>query len=75
VDGVQGLEGAAKRTARPVQDDFRNGNLVYGGQESVQLGGAQGEVRFGQRPDGTKAMQSPPDFDFQQFTRDQSPLR
>ncbi len=75
MDGVEGPESAAERAPGPIQDSFRKWNLVHGSEKGVQFSGTQGEILFGQCLDGVKAMQSPAGFDFQQFTRGQSPLR
>ena len=75
MDGVQGPESTAERAPGPTQDSFRKRDLVHGSEKGVQFGGAQGEVLFGKQLGGAIAMQSPPDFHFQQFTRNQIPSR
>ena len=75
MDGVEGPESASERAPGPIQDSFRKWHLVYGSEKRVQFGGAQGEVLFGKQLGGAITMQRPPDFDFQQFTRNQIPSR
>jgi hypothetical protein len=75
MDGVEGPESAAERSPGPIQDDFRKWNPIDGSEKGLQFGGAQGEVLFGKQLGGAIAMQRPPDFNFQQFARNQIPSR
>ncbi|MGA2770005.1 MAG: hypothetical protein ABSG26_04230 [Bryobacteraceae bacterium] len=75
MDGVEGPESAAERAPGPIQDSFRKWNPVYGSENSAQFGGTQSEVLFGKQLGGAIAMQRPRNFNFQQLTRNQVPLR